>query len=368
MMPQLPDALRKLAIARYESQLVEAATRPGGPSTDDLDQIERMARLLELTAPTDQKRRRAVMQGLVIMAGGVAATVFLLPSPPVSLSGETAAKTVSLTLDGDLSMTARAAVIQQLMIFGAPRLDAQLPGVASSVTAGGITRFSIVPAQRSRPNVSVAPIRFPRGTTVSFVALGQGRYRIIADESPVRVEVTAIDRSTVSTEKGTVALPANSAVAVTAAEPVRTEWTFGDLVEPAFNPFSASRLDFEDRNLITEAERVHEKGGSSILAGNVTVESSSEPTVPLHPHDTLSFGAKTRVLVSSLILQPEAVLLRWRVVGGDVSLWKDGEEQSLRPSLARWLKYDTTVRDVFAATVWTVSFVLGLARWLREPR
>jgi hypothetical protein len=354
---ELRDRLRDETAAS-----VQEALRDGSlPDAARLERLERMSRLIQLSAAA----RRPVRGARWVAISIVGATVLLLSILLFVRVQETGIE-LEVVVDelafvaGSTQLLSDLVPARTLGLSGLRSVDLPDDGALASETvrftagaAGTISLGPVVAAESGRVRIAHgdAPFRFRLMVDPLAAPLDVGVHGAVVLRMPGR---PAIERD-FATPRGVTAQPDAGAVDIDIVLPAAV--TLGsqlDVVQLSF-----SRIDELADDGTTSVRRV-----STVRSGTLYLEELNGRALPLRAGEPIRFGA-ARGWLRFVQLDEDRIHVAFRGrVSGLSTGWGEAE-RSLMPSQLEWLRARHGLVLLWGAVLYVSGMVLTLARWWR---
>jgi hypothetical protein len=370
------DPLRAL-LHRKVRELSDGALERGGEiPADQLDAVNRLARLLEVrdksfAAPLPRWRIAMILAATLVL---VSALLFLrVPTTEVELqlvvseAGFVLAKPLVLL---DLVNLA------ELEVTGLREIQFSDPAMSQLTAPSQDEQKSIRVAAMERNSesgtVTLNPLNLPAAVEVRvFEGRSPARCQVVLAGAPTTLRATLhgpvrIELPSSGTHTPVFEMP-GSLLMGTGPNDVRLDLLFASGSRAAFAPqLTIEKLALSRIDVFQAPEGTTTQAVSTILSGVIYLESLSAAPRPLRARELLRFD-EARGVIRALQLDNGHVTLAFRgTVRGMRSGWGD-DPVSLMPTWLDWLRARHGLSLLWGTTLYLFGLVAAILRWWRVP-
>jgi hypothetical protein len=370
------DTLRALLWKKIQDASHEAISGNGGPSKETLDELDRLARLVEARERA-RPARRSSRWSLAIVAGLTLLLVSLLLFLRVP---ETEVELV-VTASGVGFVLSQPQPLTDIMNLDALSVSAtrslRVPEPLRSGTTnqapsadGAPMRVSAKSQGGRAGTVTLAPLALPVGVEVHVASSptgSDGRISLRGASAPVRITVhgpVAVDLATGATGAVDFDVPQSIAFETDAGE---VTLVLASAANPsfAFAPqLSVEKLSFSQIDEFHTPAGTTTQAISTVLSGTLYFESLNGAARQLRPRELLRFD-DIRGVVRTLRIEGEQVTMTFRgTVRGLRSGWSD-RPASLMPTYLDWFQAQHGLSLLWGTTIYLIGVVAAVQRWWR---
>jgi hypothetical protein len=372
------DRLREL-LHRRAGAAGERAVEAGEVSREQLDDLERLARLVAIrdaTRPSPRARRWPLAAGLALTLAIVSVLLFArTPETEIELDAEVSE--VSFTASGAQPLADALAVtsvgvagLREIQLPRARDRDAETL-TASPGEADRAIRLSLPDGARAG-TITLAAVSVPGATRVWLRAARAPReYRVSlrGPEIVLRADVAGIVD---------VATPGAAAAALDFGAPKAARLRPGpagadvDVMLPAgaravFSPqLRVEGVAFVEIEQRAEAERTFVRPLSTIRSGTLYLESLNGQERRLRPGEGLRFGA-SRGELRTLAVRDGGVAVRFHGWVREMTTGAGETRRSLMPTYLEWLQARHGLSLLWGTTLYVFGLAMAALRWWRTP-
>lgn len=375
-----PEGLRRLLRRRAAELAVEVA-REGGPvPSEDLERLERLARLVELTGGEAPRRKRWPIAAVV---GGTLVVVSLLlftrvPETEVELDLEldgfefsTPGRSLDDQVLGD-SMDLLTLGIAGLEEIRIPR-SRDLPAHSLEGARGGLLaiRLSRSP-EGGETGISLAGLTLPAGARIRIEPLQSSpsgkRLRLSVEGAPqeLSVGVDGAVRVGLAGDEGERVLQFSSPRSIvlrSGAEQLDLELGLGDDIEVLARQLLVEGLllhRIEEHALAPERTLV--RHASTVRSGTLYFESLAGEARLLRPYEALRFDSSEGE-IRRVELDDDGLGVRFHGRVRGMATGSRDHPRSLMPTTLEWLQARHGLTLLWGTTLYLAGIVVSLLRW-----
>jgi hypothetical protein len=369
------DRLRELLRRRMQQAAEEAATHDGDVAADQLEKLNRLARLVELRDKTfPQHARRWPLAALLTATLVLVSLLLFMRVSETEVELDVRTSEVGFVLSGPQVLTEitkltelRASGVRAVQLSG-PSISGQAMQTADN--EGGTIRIAAQQATPRAGSITLAPLNLPADVGVRVYGMQPGGVsRLVLNHAPGEIRVTAdgsvrVDLPGTESRDLDFAMPRSMLLETDSVE-VNLELHAAPVSSAAFSPQLAvkdlmlSRIDEFQALDGTTAQNV-----STILSGTLYLESLNGQARELRAGELLQFG-DVRGVIRVLKQEDEDVALKFRGrVRGMRTGWGENTT-SLMPTYLSWLQARHGLSLLWGTTVYLFGLVMALLRWWR---
>jgi hypothetical protein len=362
-------ALRALLAERSSALAAEAVRSGGQVPPDRLDELGRLARLVDLHGAARPAWGRWTVP-LVAAGTMIGASLLLF----------TRMRTTEVVLE--LKVSELSFVLPTLQVITGPLRTSSLivsglRGVELPGSGPGATRSLRIDAERQGErvgSVTLDPVTAPSGSRLFLRRIeGQSRYRMhlagataelgVSVDGPVRL-VSAASHN----DKADFAYPRRIALQPD-SNGIRLELALADHLEGprVFQaPLPAQSLVFSRVDQFQQSERMIVRQIPTIQAGTVYFESLDGQARPLRAGEALLLPWAAGEL-RELQLQDDGITLRFHGSVRGMSTGSGATRRSLMPTVLDWMRAQHGLWLLWATTGYALGLFASLRTWWRQP-
>jgi hypothetical protein len=376
-----PDATLQELFRREVQAVCEAARRKGGKvSPDDLHELERLARLVELKQSAKPRKARKRWP-LAAALGGTLVLASVLLFARVSQTDIQ----LDIALSGVAFQLAAPHVLaasMDLSSIGVSGLDAvDLPESIADLQASprvpdGVDdaiRLSVLADDERRGTVTLAPLALSAGTSVRLEATGvPSQFRLTLSATDLRLGI-AVEGPVL------LALAGSAATEVNVATPrsIRMQSRAGEVdlavaIAAATPVTLASQVAVRDLSMMQIAEfasldRTVARHESTILSGSLYFDSLQGEERILRPREVLRFDSSIGDL-GILALDSDRIGLKFYGTVRGLRTGTGEAERSLMPTYLDWLQARHGLSLLWGSALYLFGLVVAAMKWWRGER
>jgi hypothetical protein len=352
-------------VTRKLSGILDGLNNGTEPSSEDMDELERLSKLKVFLSVQHTRRRRKTEIGALCAA----IIVFLvlsfvrLPSTSVDLDVQATKVCLKLSKGGSATLipgeTGQMLALKQVRVSGAESID------PSADESGSLVLQELPAEDRMKPNrgskdlrVRLDEISIPEGSPYSIVV----GVAYAADSRGLTIEASGSQPATAKFGEP-ILVEIGKAGSESSGYGISPIYAKGkNLVLELFPENSERQLTvFRDTRV---SEIVFEDAGhSSILGGAVHIKSDTESGIPLQPSDRLTVRSDSPMLLRELTLSNGELKAILSAPHARVIQVGEDSQRNLLPTLFQWLKYRWPTQ-LYATLSALVAVWLAVRHWL----
>ena len=362
--PQSPSPktrdLRGILRDRIEAAEAAARASNGDVSGDELEAIDRLKRLVEISSAAKLDRSARLIAASIVGIGVVVCIVLL----------RTPIRSAPITLDASTSYvgfrpTSGITILSPLL----PATTINAPSIDSAVFSGRVGGDTTLVEQSLQ--LSARP---PAAMSVAAMDVSPFQaVRIAARQNELQISVGDSAAATKLELNGTIDFPAASRRAFVTRTGAVQLWhgpRAAPLVVRIANPVSTSLTPVARIDSL-QLYRVGRSGGathdsSTIVEGKLTINSVDDASTKLGPDEAIQFEGLEGDL-KAVQLQSGGLVVGFNGRARRIVATNGITSRSLMPSMFAYLRSQHTAELVWTTLGWVVVTALSLLRWWRRP-